>query len=319
MTGSAKSPCDHFAAEVFASSPFLVDLAEFIRCREGGNVSRLPSSKPLTLPCLSSEVSARLQMFSQASATKNKRHSKSKYGGKTQGHRQQTRTHESTVDYAYPVRPNSENVTVVTTTEIGSGGIFTRIDWSRVHIPSSEDGEDLAEGVRLAISCHAALNRHRSFGSSTVSTADEGVPQVGDEPQDASQVASTRITGLINGIVNGSAEDVYVCLCICLTMLEKTLFSIAHEKAPPPSQLDAKVNEVYRQRGDGSKAPIIDFDVDNSDAGGNVAEIAAAPAMILRDLIATPQVKAALPEQLLVVLRLLLLPMGFNIRNLVVG
>ncbi|CAN0532160.1 unnamed protein product, partial [Scytosiphon promiscuus] len=39
--------------------------------------------------------------------------------------------------------------------------------------------------------------------------------------------------------------------------------------------------------------------------------------MILRDLIATPEVKAALPEQMLAVLRLLLLPLRFNIRNLV--
>ena len=41
--------------------------------------------------------------------------------------------------------------------------------------------------------------------------------------------------------------------------------------------------------------------------------------MILRDLIATPEVKAALPEQMVTVLRLLLLPLGFNIRNLVVS
>lgn len=42
-----------------------------------------------------------------------------------------------------------------------------------------------------------------------------------------------------------------------------------------------------------------------------------APVMILRDLIATPEIEAALPEQMLALLRLLLLPMGFNIRNLV--
>ncbi|CAN0425659.1 unnamed protein product, partial [Scytosiphon promiscuus] len=39
--------------------------------------------------------------------------------------------------------------------------------------------------------------------------------------------------------------------------------------------------------------------------------------MILRDLIATPEIKAALPEQMVAVLRLLLLPQGFNVRNLV--
>lgn len=102
-------------------------------------------------------------------------------------------------------------------------------------------------------------------------------------------------------------EEVYVGFCVCLIILERALYDIYRQRASSSSS--KKKSNAPGQHGGGVQA--------HGEGSESVGAPLVAPAMILRDLIATPEVEAALPEQMLALLRLLLLPMGFNIRNLV--
>lgn len=172
------------------------------------------------------------------------------------------------------------------------------IDWSRVPISSSleEDGEEALEGgARLAASCHAMLLRS---AESNTAAADGGQPQ-----------CARAFPCVFERIVQGSDEEAYLALCVCLAVLEEALYGIYREGS---GGCDTDSNT-----GAGDEGGQVAGDCLCGGGGGGGTVVARA--MILRDLIATPQVKAALPEQVVAVLRLLLLPLGFNIRNLVVS
>lgn len=306
MNETPKPPCGSFEAHQFASSPFLVGLVQFIR-REEGNNAALLESKPPALSCLSPGVSARLQPFTRPSSEYK---SCLENTDSRQKQRRQTRKDGSILVAPAPVS-DSEDKAVVTINEIDGGGTIARIDWSRVIIRSPESADALAEGVRLAVSCHAALSRHRLLDISTASPTSglttAGMPQdsgqqqrmwpkqyhqqhlayanVGDLVERKALPFASALPSVMKGIVEGSAEDAFVCLCVCLTFLEKTLCSISRGEAPPPRP-QGKTSEVLEQSGLGKIAPGVGTDVDSGGGGGE----GAGPAMILRDLIATPQV-----------------------------
>ena len=131
---------------------------------------------------------------------------------------------------------------------------------------------------------------------------------------------------------NEQEEEVYVALCVCLAILERALYDIhrggnARRGEACGITRSAGVTRATATATEECKGGVADDSVDSSSGGvggvgGGDEDLggeAVRPAMILRDLIATPEVKAALPEQMVTVLRLLLLPLGFNIRNLVVS
>lgn len=339
MEENPKPQDSSFERQQFASSLFLAGLIEFIRRKEGNNTALL-ESKPGTLSCLSPEVSARLQAFTRPpleyQSCPNNTDARPK--------QRQTRTDDSILVAPAP-DSDSEHNAVVTIDEMEDGRIVARIDWPRVNIPPRESANALAEGVRLALLCHTALSRHCFLDTSTASTTsnlgtagvsrDSGQQQrmwptqrhrqhlananVGDLTEGNTLPFASALPRVITGIVKGSAEDALVCLCVCLTILEKALYNISREEPSPPLPQSGTSEE---QSGLGKTTPyVLDADVGggggDGDAGGEGEVVG--PAMILRDIIATPQVKAAFPEQLVAVLRLLLLPLSFNIRNLVVS
>lgn len=167
-----------------------------------------------------------------------------------------------------------------------------------------EDGEMLAKGAQLAVACHSAL-----------------APSDAGEREDAVSKCHQRGTSLGGGtsfaavlesirrrLLSGSDSEAFVALCVCLTILEKALYNIYREGAQGRASQPDEPTDVDR-------APV----PRGACSGEHRAPGAGGPAMILRDLIATPQVKSALPGAMVAVLRLLLLPLGFNIRNLVVS
>lgn len=288
-TWEARTRHGGFEANTFAESPFLSNLASFVRgtvvghkfCKEHPPAILLAGkTKAKGMASLSPEVQARLEIF--------KKESSATGGLSPEG--------IATASGA------SHNTSVVD--EEG------RIDWTRVAIsPDAAEGDEgaLTEGARLAVSCHSWLRgklQRESYFQFHMETL-RGVPFMAE------------------WILRGSDEEAYVALCICFTVLEKALFDIHHEA-------DSK-----RHSGDESGRPGDSFgteptvvqgkDEDGGD-GGNFAGGSSDDAgfdgrivVILRDLIASPVVRAALPDKMSAALRLLLLPLGFNIRNLVVS
>lgn len=131
-----------------------------------------------------------------------------------------------------------------------------------------------------------------------------------------------------NEIVQGQDDEAFIALCVCFTILEKKLHKIYREGTSVATGRDetgtCRTNAVCASippspgpaPTDATTSGGDDSAVQSSNGDGSVQ---ARPAMILRDLIETPAVKAALPEQMIDVLKLLLLPQGFNIRNLAVS
>lgn len=265
-----KTDSDGLEAAFFASNPFLTNLAAFVRGKgtrksnDGALLAFEATDKPATLTSLSPEVLACLQRLPR---------------------------HDEQPQQGSADRRAGDSGTA----NFGKDGT---IDWSRVAISSSseEGGEEaLAEGARLAASCHAMLLRS---AASNTAAADGGQPQ-----------CARALPCVFERIVQGSDEEAYLALCVCLAVLEKALYGIYREGS---GGCDTDSNTGAGDEG-GQVAG------DGLCGGGGGGGTVVARAMILRDLIATPQVKAALPEQVVAVLRLLLLPLGFNIRNLVVS
>lgn len=282
----------NFEADFFSSSPFLLSLAAFVRRELGleenhghGNFFAA-SNKPATLTSLSPEVLARLTVVNEEAANAESRRREGK-----------------TID--------DENEQVIDQD--------WRINWSRVRITSDiEEGreEALAEGSRLAVLCHLALHprQHQRPHSSA---------------QEAKKCFKTVVAARLNklpfaralpGVMeiilgDGSDEEIYVALCVCLTVLERELCDIYREGARK------RINcpETPNSTGTAPEGREPSVDGDNRKSRDARGVTAAGPTMILRDLIATSEVKEALPEKMVIVLRLLLLPLGFNIRNLVVS
>lgn len=178
------------------------------------------------------------------------------------------------------------------------------IDWSKFHIPTSiEDTDTLAQGAHLAAMIHTVLCR-----------LETETPKAAAEEQQQRKVASVEgdfalaLDTIRGHILSGTDPDAFVALCVCLAILERALFGIFRE---------GTALDMSRRDGptEGNSADALTVQ-EGSDSKGTAG---IGPVMILRDLIATPQVKAALPEAMVTVLRLLLLPQGFNIRNLVVS
>lgn len=268
-----------FEVQAFSQTPFLVDLAAFIR----GEAGAVLPSKPAALSSLSPEVLARLH-FPENCARQ-------------------------------PLREFADTGARASAGAVADDGT---IDWFVVDVPlSMEDDNDetLGKGARLAISCHAALRRHAAAAVSL-----DGLQQ-----QQKQQLESTvelpfssALPNVRRCIVHGSDEEAFVGLCVCLTILEKALYDIyragtlhtQHRNADESSGATVMSNRNSPGVAPDGQADLIDVR-DRAVVGG--------PAMIFRDLIATSQVKAALPEKMVTVLRVLLLPDGFNIRNLVVS
>ncbi|CAM9198034.1 unnamed protein product, partial [Ectocarpus sp. 6 AP-2014] len=288
-----------FEAAFVSSSPFLRGLSSFVR-RENA-ISAFSSEaesgrKPPTLSCLSPEVLARLRFVENAA-------------GRQPGNRTAA---------AGP----TEGRTSVGEQDIPLFSEGGRVEWSRVRISATGDSgvEALADGARLAVACHAALQRHQQQQQRQGQLEQLAAPTSSPLPPVPREVTNERLQmpGVVERIVRAesSKEQVYVALCVCLTILERALYDIYRKGA---SQTNSNYRRVREDHGsDSTLAHKERFEVKEDAEGidGRGGSLGA-PAMILRDLIATPEVKAALPEQLVAILRLLLLPMGFNVRNLV--
>ncbi|CAM9412106.1 unnamed protein product, partial [Scytosiphon promiscuus] len=282
-----------FEAAFFASSPFLRGLRLFVRGRSGSDAASLRSKvvtceKPSALTSLSPEVLARIRLVDDAVTDASRMQAAA---GAERGH-----------------------------SFVGEGG---RIDWSRVRVPldcdDRGDGEEeaLAEGARMAVACHAALRRQtfdryqpwRRQNPSPTRLPREEMSQSPSEPGARALSFSGAMPGVFERIVRPETDDeqVYLALCVCLIILERALYDI-YRIARAGIGLRGTTESV-------EKNPCANGDAGGGDGDGHVS--VAAPVMILRDLIATPEIKAALPEQMVAVLRLLLLPQGFNVRNLV--
>lgn len=134
-----------------------------------------------------------------------------------------------------------------------------------------------------------------------------------------------------DGVESCRDEQVYVALCVCLTVLERALYDLYRAaKLAAATSERSNSSDGLENTGNCKDAPVTCEDAgiggghsfggggDTVGGGSEEGVGAGATMMILRDLIATPEITAALPEQMVAVLRLLLLPTGFNIRNLVV-
>lgn len=289
-----------FEAAFVSSSPFLRGLSSCVR--RGSTIAARCSEaesgpKPPTLSCLSPEVLARLRFVENAA-------------GRQQGNR---------TEAAGPAEGRTE-VDEEDLSLFSEGG---RVEWSRVRIPATGDGgvEALVDGARLAVACHAALQRHQQQQQRLGQLDQPAAPTVPPLPPVPREVTNERLQmpGVVERIVRAgsSEEQVYVALCVCLTILERALYDIYRKGASQTSNRYRSVGEEHRSDSmlAHEESSEVKEDAEGVDGRGGSH---GAPAMILRDLIATPEVKAALPEQLVAILRLLLLPRGFNVRNLVV-
>lgn len=285
-TWEARTRLGKFEANTFAESPFLTNLASFVRgavvCKERPpEILLAGKTKANGMASLSPEVQARLEIVKKESSAMG---SLSPNGITTaSGVRHKT----SVVD------------------EEG------RIDWTCLATSlDAEEGDEraLVEGARLAVSCHSWLRG-----------------KFQREPYFQFQMETLRgIPFLAEWILRGSDEEAYVALCICFTVLEKALFDIHHEgkskRYPgdepgwPGGSFSTEPTVVQGEDKDGRNGGDFAGGSSSSDVGVDGPNI-----VILRDLITSPVVKAALPDEMLAVLRLLLLPLGFNIRNLVVS
>lgn len=324
----------------YSSSPFFRSLRALVRRGTGTGDDGADNStaifcsgaasvkKPASFTCLSPEVLGRLRLVGDASADEKRQQSEGPPA-----------TGAATVET--PAREENDAL-------IGEDG---RIEWSLVKIAAggdaSEGDEDsLAEGARLAVVCHAELQRKQQQQllqqqrSSPPSPPPPPPPPPQEEENERLQTLTTlavragrhpderamlelpfaeALPGVIERIVGTESKDeeIYVALCICLTILERALYDIYRQGTSNirrktknvGGEHGAGVNEAPEGNSEGSEQP--------EDVGEGCASVVA-PAMIMRDLIATPEIKSALPKQMVAVLRLLLLPMGFNIRNLVV-
>lgn len=273
-----------FAADYFASSPFLQNLAISVRSQTRQRVGREVEATALEsiekqeslITSLTPEVLAQLLVV--------RREADSECRGRP----------GLLTTAAFD---NSTSAALV-----GEDG---SINWPCVRIaPDSAEGgeESLVAGARLAVACHAALRRQ-------------------EEDQQLLLRTMERLPGLsfvVEWIVRGrSDEETYVALCVCLTALEKALFEINRRAASRETETNSCGTPNVHAYGSGATACWETEDASGMGGEGGSAEVA--PVMILRDLIASPAVKMALPAQMMAVLRLLLLPLGFNIRNLVVS
>ena len=277
-----------FEADAFAGSPFLRNLATFVRGtvawgkthedQQHPSILLVDKANPAGFTSLSPEVQARLEIVKKtAEAT----------------------SVQSRGDFTASAGARRG------TSVVDEDG---HIDWTRVAIAPKEAEEDdraLVEGARLAVSCDSWLRRRPNSALRPCFKTESlrGVPFVAE------------------WIAEGSDEEAYVALCICFTFLEKTLFDMHHDKAES-GRCPYRETEMPRTT---CSSPVAR---QNEDPGGVVDSVGASrddvatagrSVMILRDLIASPMVKAALPEQMSTVLRFLLLPLSFNIRNLVVS
>ncbi|CAN0172055.1 unnamed protein product [Ectocarpus fasciculatus] len=291
-----------FEAAFVSSSPFLRGLSSFVR-RESATAAPCSEAeseycrKPPTLSCLSPEVLARLRFVENAA-------------GRQQGNRTAS---------AGP----AEGRTTVGEQDLSFFSEGGRVEWSRVRISATGDGgvEALADGARLAVACHAALQRQHQQQQQRQGQLEQlAAPTSPPLPPMPREVTNERLQmpGVVERIVRAesSEEQVYVALCVCLTILERALYDIYRKGASQTSNGYRSVGEEHRSDSTLAHEESSEVKEDAEGVDGRGGSLAA-PAMILRDLIATPEVKAALPEKLVAILRLLLLPMGYNVRNLV--
>lgn len=186
-------------------------------------------------------------------------------------------------------------------TSVTAGGV---IDWTRLHLPASiEEDEMFAEGGRLAAASHVTLFRVPTSNlMNTFSTQQQRIIS-----PDYFPLLSTLQT-VRQYTLDGSDSEAYVALCVCLTLLERALFDVYRRGTP---QISSRSNESTETVRGGM--------CEGENLGKSGDSVVPSPVMILRDLIATPQIAAALPKAMVTILKLLLLPLGFNIRNLVVS
>lgn len=326
--------------DFFSSTPWFLSLRAFVR-RGTGTVgdgddnatttfcsAAASLTKPASATCLSPEVLGRLRFVGDAAAD-----------AKRQQREQQPAIAAATAET--PARDKEAPL-------LGEDG---RIEWSLVRIPVDGEGsegeeEALAEGARLAVVCHAVLQRNhqqqlqhqQQQPSSPPRSLRRPLPPPLPQEEENERMQTMwaekhpneraalelpfaeALPGVIERIVGAGSRDegVYVALCVCLTILERALYDIYRHGAITSNRKTSNTGGV-RDSG-GMEAP--KGGADDLKEAATVGERGAsvvAPVMILRDLIATPEIKSALPEKMLSVLRLLLLPTGFNIRNLVVS
>ena len=352
INNSTSTSTGSFEAAFFASSPFLVGLAAFVHRQlvlplGGGGRDDAPpfpsGAKPAALTSLSPEVLGRLLINREAAAAAAR--TERQHPRKGLGSAAPT-TAATVAAVAAPAvgdvddKPETSEENCVVR-EDGS------VDWPRVGIASTTEGGEeatLDEGARLAVLCHEALKRQRQNSSSQAQWMGGRLERAVSGPNRLP--FSGALQGVAERIVPGSSSSsspsddeeeeeeevgVYAALCVCLAVLERALYDIHRGKGRPGESCGTTTSAGVARAAatEGRKGGVIDDSVDSNSGGGDGLGVcggdkdlggeAVRPAMILRDLIATPEVKAALPEQMVAVLRLLLLPLGFNIRNLVVG
>ncbi|CAM9466364.1 unnamed protein product, partial [Choristocarpus tenellus] len=173
------------------------------------------------------------------------------------------------------------------------------IEWSKVHITSSLGKEEaITEGSRLARLCHINLSRNdKHYRHEVLLNPARGLLPFG-----------SAMLGVYSGIVHQSGEKLFVAFLVCLTILEKALYSIHKESRSTKESGPCRCFEEVRGELGG---------VSQCRCGIGPSFGAAESPMILRDLLRTEELLQALPPEMMAVLRLLLLPEGFNIRNLV--
>ncbi|CAN0365800.1 unnamed protein product, partial [Ectocarpus sp. 12 AP-2014] len=288
-----------FEAAFVSHSPFLRGLSSFVQ-RES-DIAAFSSEaesgpKPPTLSCLSPEVLARLRFVENAA-------------GRQQGNR----------TAAAGLAEGGTSVGKQDISLFSEGG---RVEWSRVRMSATGDSgvEALADGARLAVACHAALQQQQQQQQRKGHLEQVAAPPSPPLPPVPREVTNERLQmpGVVERIVRAesSEEQVYVALCVCLTILERALYNIYRKGVSQTNNNYRSVREEHRSDSTLAHEENSEVKEDAEGIDGRGGSLGA-PAMILRDLIATPEVKAALPEQLVAILRLLLLPMGFNVRNLV--
>ena len=350
--GSNSSNSSSFKATFFASSPYLVSLAAFVRKQllvgRGDRDESPPfaaEGKPAALTSLSPEVLDRLLYVNREASARAEREQPGKGLSSTTA-----AATSSVVTAASPARSDIHEYEVAFLEQESIVHEDGSIDWRRVGIAPNSEGDEatLAEGARLAALCHGALQRQRQESSSQAQGMGERLEKAVSESSRLPFPAA--LAGVAERIVRApppfsssaasdkekkegaATEEVYVALCVCLAVLERALYDIhrgGNRKPGVPYRPSANVDDTGAATitVEGVKGDAIgDSHSISNAAGGGGSGVgdeyrggeAVRPAMILRDLIATPEVKAALPEQMVAVLRLLLLPLGFNVRNLVV-
>ncbi|CAN0526023.1 unnamed protein product, partial [Ectocarpus sp. 12 AP-2014] len=278
-----------FEAAFVSSSPFLRGLSSFVR-RES-DIAAFSSEaesgpKPPTLSCLSPEVLARLRFVENAAGRQqgNRTAAAGPTGGKTS--------------------VGEQDISL-----FSEGG---RVEWSRVRMSATGDSgvEALADGARLAVACHAALQQQQQQQQRKGQLEQLAAPPSPPLPPVPREVTTERLQmpGVVERIVRAesSEEQVYVALCVCLTILERALYDIYRKGVSQANNNYRSVGEEHRSNSTLAHEENSEVKEDAEGINGRRGSLGA-PAMILRDLIATPEVKAALPKQLVAILRLLLL------------